>query len=548
MQNPQQLQGIGSLRQPYGLGKLVKKAFRGVKKIAKSPLGKAAILGGLGMWGMGAGGFGGLKGAGWLRGLGAKSMMGQGPLAGTSAGKGFFGRLLGGTGKFFKTGMGKYLNPMSGAFGQKNKWKHAAGLLGAGAIAAPFIQKAMGYGPYQEEEEAGPDWSVTPSSIQNIIMQARAQDPSLSFLPASNYAQSGFYGAGGGLVGLANGGNPGEAQMEQMLRAEYMKYRNQGGTMPYEQFKILVMKQAQQGQTPNQMMAAGGRAGYLDGELVEQETDFIEGPQGTEEFQETVVEGEEQPSREQLEALAMKIFNLPVDELDDQQLLVVYQEAMQGRPMEEAVQEEDVQFAARGGRMGFFEGALADTAEGKAMSPGTSARGGTHEGGYGRDDVPLGNTGGNNQPIVNPVGPNYPAVGTMFNTALVNKQIAYDKFMKQYEDDENKDVATNTNTNVEVPTSGYENLDVTGRAQKNALAARNAIADIVANNQDIFKAQGGRVGYQEGELVTDASMMAATPTGMMEENVEEVQGEPTREELEILAMEIFQLPLEELEF
>ena len=48
MQNPQQLQGIGSLRQPYGLGKLVKKAFRGVKKIAKSPLGKAALIGGLG--------------------------------------------------------------------------------------------------------------------------------------------------------------------------------------------------------------------------------------------------------------------------------------------------------------------------------------------------------------------------------------------------------------------------------------------------------------------------------------------------------------------
>ena len=35
MQNPQQLQGIGSLRQPYGLGKLVKKAFRGLKKVVK---------------------------------------------------------------------------------------------------------------------------------------------------------------------------------------------------------------------------------------------------------------------------------------------------------------------------------------------------------------------------------------------------------------------------------------------------------------------------------------------------------------------------------
>ena len=49
MQQPQQMQGgLGALdapRQGYFLGKLVKKATRGIKKIAKSPLGKAAILG-----------------------------------------------------------------------------------------------------------------------------------------------------------------------------------------------------------------------------------------------------------------------------------------------------------------------------------------------------------------------------------------------------------------------------------------------------------------------------------------------------------------------
>ena len=59
-------------------------------------------------------------------------------------------------------------------------------------------------------------------------------------------------------------------------------------------------------------------------------------------------------------------------------------------------------------------------------------------------------------------------------------------------------------------------------------------------------AQGGRIGYQGGELVEDESMMEATPTGMMEENIEEVQGEPSREQLEAIAFEIFQLPLEEL--
>ena len=366
MQNPQQLQGIGSLRQPYGLGKLVKKAFRGVKKIAKSKLGKAALMyagtAGLGALAGGAGG----TGFGWKmfapRNIasnfgtlsrflpGAKSMIGQGPLHGVSG--------TGGGG--FKGFASKWLNP----FNKKNpllytnnkfSGKKAFGLGAAGMIAAPFIQKALGAGPYQDDEEVEElSWSQTPQSILDITQMARAQDPSLRFLPSSNYTQSGFYGADGGIVGLANGGNPGEAQMEQMLRAEYLKYRNQGGTMPYEQFKILVMKQAQQGQTPNQMMEAGGRAGYENGELVEQGTELIEGPQGGEEFQETVVEGQEQPSRKQLEALAMEIFQLPLEELDDQQLLGVYQEAMQGQPMEEAVQEEDVQFAANGGLAGLL--------------------------------------------------------------------------------------------------------------------------------------------------------------------------------------------------
>ena len=327
-------------RQQYGLGKLVKKAFKGVKKVFKSPIGKAAILGGLGF---------GLN----KFGLGASKM-----------GQGWFTNMMkskGGIGGFAN----KWLNPFNKAnpllYTDKGKLsgKKLFGLGAAGMIAAPFVQKALGYGPYQDEEVEEDDWTVTPGSISNIVSMARAQDPSLNFLPSSAYTQSGFYGADGGIVGLANGGNPGEAQMEQMLRAEYLKYRNKGGTMPYEQFKILIMKQAQQGQMPNQMMAAGGRARYQGGEMVEQGTELIEGPQGSEEFQETVVEGQEQPSREQLEALAMEIFQLPLEELDEQQLLVVYKEAMQGQPMEEAVQE-DVQFAANGGRMGFENGELVD--------------------------------------------------------------------------------------------------------------------------------------------------------------------------------------------
>ena len=156
MQNPQQLQGIGSLRQPYGLGKLVKKAFRGIKKIAKSPLGKAAIIGGLGMIPFGASGA-----SMWGR-LGGM-MSGAGGAGGS--GGGIWNALKGGAGK-----LGGFMNPWSGG---SFSGKKLFGLGAGAAIAAPFIQKALKWGPYGEEEEEETDWTQTPSSILNLRNQAR---------------------------------------------------------------------------------------------------------------------------------------------------------------------------------------------------------------------------------------------------------------------------------------------------------------------------------------------------------------------------------------
>ena len=93
-------------------------------------------------------------------------------------------------------------------------------------------------------------------------------------MPQSAYTQSGFYNAAdGGLARLANGGGVAEAQAEQMLKMQYQKYRNQGGTMSYQQFKMTVLKQAQgQGpmaqehlQTAQPRMAAGGGLMSLGG-------------------------------------------------------------------------------------------------------------------------------------------------------------------------------------------------------------------------------------------------------------------------------------------
>ena len=71
-----------------------------------------------------------------------------------------------------------------------------------------------------------------------------------------------------------------------MLRMEYQKYRNQGGTMSYQQFKMQVLKQAQQrgpmAQAQPQMMKQGGRSGYALGEMVENQESMVMTPQGDE--------------------------------------------------------------------------------------------------------------------------------------------------------------------------------------------------------------------------------------------------------------------------
>ena len=85
-----QVQNLGKIminphRQQYGLGSFVKKAFKGVKKIAKSPLGKAALIGG-GLWGLNKFGIGssGIGKNWWSKGmgLGKNLLLGKGTMKG----------------------------------------------------------------------------------------------------------------------------------------------------------------------------------------------------------------------------------------------------------------------------------------------------------------------------------------------------------------------------------------------------------------------------------------------------------------------------------
>ena len=271
-------------RQMYGLGSFVKKAFRGIKKIAKSPLGKAAILGGLG-YGLG----GGFSGAGFSKGQ-LLSRIGLGgfssPMSGVDVG---FQNALGvrGAKPSMFTGL---LNKFKGLSTGK---KIYAGL-GATAIASPFLAKAFAK-PEEMVEEVDEDY-ISPYMAYQM---SRNRDPYMNYLPPEASAQSGYYtpqlAANGGRIGYAGGtlvedeeedinlntplsmaamsrrgyanGEMVEESMteevqlpdeaEQMLQVEYQKYIEGGGQLPYPEFKKLVLQQMQQErQAPDETMMA----------------------------------------------------------------------------------------------------------------------------------------------------------------------------------------------------------------------------------------------------------------------------------------------------
>lgn len=155
MRNMGGIMGLEDQRQGYFLGKLVKKITKPIKKVVKSPLGKAALLAAAG-YGLGGGTFFG-KSLPFL-----KSSAGGFSLAnlGTNLGLGSIGP----AGKFMPNKIGsKLFYNKAGDFSLGK-----AGLLGLGAasIAAPFFMG--GEEEVDEESFTGPI-----SSIEDIRDQAR---------------------------------------------------------------------------------------------------------------------------------------------------------------------------------------------------------------------------------------------------------------------------------------------------------------------------------------------------------------------------------------
>ena len=248
-------------RQMYGLGSFVKKAVRGIKKIAKSPIGKAALLGGGAYLAGGALGGGG----GWNNFSALGSKLGLGSLGTNGLSPGHPG----------------FKNPSGLIGGMKNMWggmtgaqKAFTGLSGF-ALGAPLVQNMFAKGE-EIVDEVDEDY-IDPYTA---MMMAKFKNPQMNFLPedrfTNNYYQTAVPAANGGRIGYADGmmvedeediniGIPslmrkgyanGEmveqesveevqlpAQAEQMLQMEYQKYVEGGGQLPYPEFKKLVLQQ-----------------------------------------------------------------------------------------------------------------------------------------------------------------------------------------------------------------------------------------------------------------------------------------------------------------
>ena len=144
----------------YFLKKIFRKAKKAVKKVVKSPIGKAALLGGLGY--LGATKLGGFKGL--------SSMFGK---------SGGIGKLLGG---IKNMGLGKQLGLIGGISG-----------LG-GYLASK-----------EAEEEEEPDFSNLDRGegidFADILTRARKGDSEFRFLPSGQFTDS--YAEGGGVGSLA---------------------------------------------------------------------------------------------------------------------------------------------------------------------------------------------------------------------------------------------------------------------------------------------------------------------------------------------------------
>ena len=277
MRNMGGIMGLEDQRQGYFLGKLVKKAKKAVKKVVKSPVGKAALLYGLtgGLGALGAG-----KGLGSLAQLSTYAPsavlgnLGAAFTKGSALSKSPFGSL--------------FFDPKTGGF---SLGRTALTGLGATAIAAPFFM-----GGDEEEVDEGTPFTMPQPDIEDIRDQARAyySDPTRSalyFMPPKAAVRFGGAFAGGGLADIPRGGydNGGGVMMasnmenDRTLENLLEKYLDMG-LSPTEAEKAAREEFERMTKQPGADRTAAAEGGLMD--LGGMEKDYREGgfvPIGAEE-------------------------------------------------------------------------------------------------------------------------------------------------------------------------------------------------------------------------------------------------------------------------
>jgi hypothetical protein len=216
----QRFAGGGEVRQAYGLGKLVKKATRAVKKVLKSDIGKAALLyaGGTYLGGMKAFGGSGIGGAGGLKNFGFQN---------------FGKRLFNPTGT---DGISNLLNPFRSTGGGKK---------------LPFVQTA--------------EQNATDKAVKEALMSKKTSDLTVKELLEINKMKSeipGYVKYGIPAAMLATYGAAKKEEPDDLDQEIAQNYTDNSGlkeliaSLPKYRFQV---------QKPYQLAANGGRMGYEEG-------------------------------------------------------------------------------------------------------------------------------------------------------------------------------------------------------------------------------------------------------------------------------------------
>jgi hypothetical protein len=223
-ENPYGIMGItqrfaegGEVRQAYGLGKLVRKATKAVKKVLKSDIGKAALLyaGGTYLGGMKAFSGSGIGGAGGLKKFGFQN---------------FGGRLLNPTGT---DGIANLLNPFRSTGGGKK---------------LPFVQTA--------------EQNATDKAVKEALMSKKTSDLTVKELLEINKMKSeipGYVKYGIPAAMLATYGAAKKEEPDDLDQEIAQNYTDNSGlkeliaSLPKYRFQV---------QKPYQLAAYGGRIGY----------------------------------------------------------------------------------------------------------------------------------------------------------------------------------------------------------------------------------------------------------------------------------------------